>query len=170
MADSVPARRRLLVAPARAFLTRAGRVEARTRDDDVGVAGLAVDGDPLALAGLAPAHEAGRVERLVEQPGAVQRIRDGARAVVARVLEVPVAAAVLVRLVGDAVRGGDRLLDLVGRVRRGDGGLAVGRDLGAVAARRRGGAGGRPAVCAAVVVLGAGRAALRRLLQRACVG
>ena len=41
-------------------------VEAQAGDDHEGVAALRVDRDPLALAGLAPAHEAGGVERLVE--------------------------------------------------------------------------------------------------------
>ena len=47
------------------------------------------------------------VERRAQVAGAVQRVGDRAGAVVARVVPLPVAAAVLVRLVGDPVAGGD---------------------------------------------------------------
>ena len=63
----------------------AAGVEAQPGDDHVGVAALGVDRHPLALAGLAPAHEAGGVERLVEQAGAVEGVGQRARAVIARV-------------------------------------------------------------------------------------
>src|SRR5690242_18656790 len=93
-----------------------------------------VDRDPLARAGLAVALELARVHRLVEQPSAVEREADRARAVVARVLPVAVPAAVLVRLVRDAVRGSDGVLHLLRRVVWREGRAAVGRqrDLGAV--------------------------------------
>src|SRR5215217_2654619 len=172
MTYGVAARRRGLVAPARAFLALAGRVEARARDHDVRVAGLAVDGDPLALARLAPAHEAGGVERLVEQPRAVKRVRHGARAVVARVLEVAVATAVLVRLVGDLVGRGDRLLDLLRRVGRRDGGLAVRGDRGLVAGvgLRRGAHLGAAVAAGVARIVAPRRSALGRGLERASVG
>ena len=47
----------------------------------------------------------------------MERVRDRARAVVAGVLEAAVPAAVLVRLGGDAVGGGDGVLDLLRRAR-----------------------------------------------------
>ena len=77
---------------------------------------LRVDRDPLALAGLAPAHEAGGVERLVEHAGAVEGVGHRARAVVAGVLPLAVPAAVLVRLGGDPVARRDDRLDLRRRV------------------------------------------------------
>src|SRR6476661_1983286 len=94
------------------------------------MAGVREHRDPLALAGLAPALEAGRVERLAEEATTVERVADGAGAVVARVLPAAVATAVLVRLAGDRVGGGDHVLDLLRR--------AVGRDRGpAVGGERR---------------------------------
>src|SRR5690348_17055451 len=58
------------------------RVQAQPRDHGVGVTRVGVDGDPLALAGLAPAHEAGGVERRrLEQGAAEERVGDGAGAV-----------------------------------------------------------------------------------------
>src|SRR4051794_11542519 len=124
--------------PARArALAVARRVEAQAGDHRVRVTGVRVDRDPLALAGGAPALESRRVERLVEEAAAVQGVAHGARAVIARVLPAAVTTAVLVRLVGDLVRRGDRVLDLlrsaVGRYRgaavRGDRGL-LGRVAG----------------------------------------
>ena len=53
-------------------------------------------------------------------PGAVERVGHRARAVVARVLPLAVPAAVLVRLGGDPVAGGDDRLDLRRRVGGGD--------------------------------------------------
>src|ERR671937_2172716 len=76
-------------------------VEAQAGDHDEGMARIRVDRDPLALAGLAPGHEVARVERGVEQPGAVQRIAHGAGAVVAPRDEGPVPAAVDIRLGDD---------------------------------------------------------------------
>src|ERR687894_533065 len=92
--------------PARAALVAPGRVEAAPVDDHVDVAGVGVDRHPAALARLAPAHEAAARERAVEQAGAVQRVGDGAGAVVAAVVPRTVPAAVLVRLAGDQVGGG----------------------------------------------------------------
>src|SRR3954447_1536927 len=112
----VAARRATLRAPAwpaAAAGARGRRVEAQAGDHGVGVTGVRVDGDPLALAGLAPALEARRVERLAQQSAAVQRVAHRARAVIARVLPLAVAAAVLVRLPRDAVGGGNRVLDLL---------------------------------------------------------
>src|SRR4051794_10429061 len=112
------------------------------------MAAVGVDRVPGALAGTAPALEAARVERLLEDPAAVQRVADRAGAVVARVLPPAVAAAVAVRLGGDPVRRGDHVLDLLRSVVRGDGGAAVGgeaRLAGRVAPRRRRRAGVGPA-------------------------
>src|SRR4051794_28426850 len=100
----------------------AARVEAQPGYDHEGVAGVGVDRDPAARPRLAVAHEAARGERAVEQPGARQRERDGARAVVARVLPGAVPAAPLVGLGGDLVAGGDHRGHDVGRLERGHGG------------------------------------------------
>ena len=105
-------------APARAALGRArdlaardaarARVQAQAGDDGEGVARVRVDRDPRALALQAPAQEARGVQRALEQLGREQRVGDGARAVVARVLDLGVTAAVLVRLVEQLVGGEDR--------------------------------------------------------------
>jgi hypothetical protein len=71
----------------------------------------------------------------------VQRVADGARAVVALVLEVAVSTAVFVRLVLDLVRGLDRVDDLVGRVLRRDRGPVLG-ELRLVTRNGGGGDGG----------------------------
>ena len=89
-----------------------GGVETQARDHGERVAGVRVDGDPLARAGLAPAHEAAGVERGLEELRADERERDGAGAVVAGVEDLGVAAAVLVRLADDAVGGVDGCVDL----------------------------------------------------------
>src|SRR5256885_17083342 len=73
-------------------------VEAQPGDVCVGVAGVRVDGDPLALAAEAPVHEGARVERRAEQAAAVQRVRDRAGAVVGRVAGKARGAAVTVQL------------------------------------------------------------------------
>src|SRR3954469_7751446 len=104
------------------------------------MAAVGVDRDPGALAGTAPALEAARVERLLEEPAAGQRVADRAGGVVAQGLPPAAAAAVAVRLGGDPVRRGDHVLDLLRSVVRGDGGVAVGREsrlAGGVAGRRR---------------------------------
>src|SRR4051794_7046627 len=115
----VAARRATLRAPARTALAAAvvlaRRVEAQARDHGVGVTGVGVDRDPLALARLAPALEARRVERALEQAAAVHGVAHRARAVVARVLPLAVPAAVLVRLVRDPVGRGDGVLHLLRR-------------------------------------------------------
>src|SRR3954454_4561431 len=46
-------------------------VEAKACDHDEGVTRVRVNGNPLALAGVAPAHEVARVERRVQETGAV---------------------------------------------------------------------------------------------------
>src|SRR5437868_8752017 len=51
-------------------VTEAG-VEAKAGDHDEGVTRVRVNGNPLALAGVAPAHEVARVERRVQETGAV---------------------------------------------------------------------------------------------------
>src|SRR3954447_23433794 len=68
-------------------------VEGDAGDDHPGVAGVGVDGDPLARARVAPGLEPGRVERAFQQAAAVQGEADRARAVVARGFEGAVAAA-----------------------------------------------------------------------------
>src|SRR5689334_20189282 len=69
------------------------RVQPQARDDRVGVAAVRVHGDPLALAGLAPLHEAAGGHRGVQAEVGVaeQRVGHGARAVVALVLDLGVA-------------------------------------------------------------------------------
>jgi hypothetical protein len=74
----------------------------------------------------------------------MERVAHGARAVIPLVLEVAVAAAVLVGLVLDLVGGLDRVDDLVGRVLRRDGGAVLG-ELRLVSRDRGGGDGGAPA-------------------------
>src|SRR5919202_2719258 len=113
------AARRTRLAPARAAaglgaalaapVVAVARVEPQPGHDHERVAGVRVHGHPLAGPALAPMHEARGVHRAVEQAGAVQREGDRARAVVARVVPAAVAAAVLVRLLDDLVRGGDDL-------------------------------------------------------------
>src|SRR3954452_4301739 len=104
------------------------------------MAGVRIDGDPLALAGLAPAHEAGRVARPADQAGGVEREGDRARAVVAVVEEAPVAAAPLVRRARDRVAGLDDLQDLGRRLERRecDAVVECGRVVGAAVDRARG--------------------------------
>src|SRR4051812_6677270 len=88
-------------------------VEPQSGDDHEGVARVRVDREPLALAPLAPAHERARVERAAgQEAGAAQRVGHGAGAVVARILDLAVAAAVLVRLADDLVGRVDRAHDL----------------------------------------------------------
>jgi hypothetical protein len=135
MADGVAARGPRLGRPAPAHGAPRARVETQPRDDHVHVTAVGVDRHPGAGTGLAPARERAGRHRVVEQARAVQRVGHGARAVVARVVEVAVAAAVLVRLALDLVRRRDDLLDL----RRGVGGrdrFAVGPDGGRAGRRR----------------------------------
>src|ERR1700744_2757602 len=103
--------------PARAGA--ADGVEGEAADHHPGVFGVGVDRDPLAGAGFAPGLEAGRVERAFQQAAAVQRVGDGAGAVVAGGFEGGVAAAPDVGRVGDRVGGGDDALDLGRRRGRG---------------------------------------------------
>ncbi|CAA9505281.1 MAG: hypothetical protein AVDCRST_MAG30-2163 [uncultured Solirubrobacteraceae bacterium] len=79
------------------------------------MARLRVDRDVAARAGRAPRHEPARVQRPREQPAAVQGEGHRARAVVARVAERGVPAAVAVRLVGDPVGRGDHPAHGVGQ-------------------------------------------------------
>src|SRR3954447_22341094 len=79
-------------------LVAIARVEAQAGHDHEGVARVRVDGDPLALARARPAHEAAGVHPRVDQVGTVQAVRDGAGAVVGRVLEARVATAIAVVL------------------------------------------------------------------------
>src|SRR3954469_12513237 len=110
VADDVAAPRTLVGVAARPAAVRvARRVKAQTGDHRVGMTTVRVDRDPAAATARAPALEVTRRHRLREQPGAVQRVGNGARAVVARVLPLPVAAAVLVRLADDPVGSGDRV-------------------------------------------------------------
>ena len=85
------ARRAQVRTPARALeaarVAGGARVEPQPGDHGVRVAGVRVDGDPVARARLAPAHERARVQRAVEQVAAVEGERDGPRAVVAAVGE-----------------------------------------------------------------------------------
>src|SRR5215207_10213027 len=61
--------------------TRDARVEPQARDPGVRVPGVGEDRDPGAPAVEPPAHERARVERRLQQPGRMQRERDGAGAV-----------------------------------------------------------------------------------------
>ena len=79
---------------------------------------VGVDRDPLALAGLAPRHQRTGGQRPAQQTRGGQRERHRARAVVARVLPLAVAAAPLVGRARDAVAGLDDLLDGLGRLQR----------------------------------------------------
>ena len=153
VAGDVAARRAHVGLPAGVVRRATARVEADAGDHHVGVAGLGVDGHPLAGARVAPALEVARGQRLVEQPGAVQRVGDRARAVVARVVPLAVPAAVLVGLAGDLVARGDDRLDRVGRAGGRDG-EAVGADLGGVAGRQLRGLGHGLRVGAGVVLAG----------------
>src|SRR6478735_12539297 len=114
MAGDVSTGRAHVGLPAVVVLGPAAGVEADAGHHHVGVAGLGVDGDPLAGACVAPALHVTGGERLVEQTGAVQRVGDRARAVVAGVVPLAVPAAVLVGLAGDLVARGDDRLDRVG--------------------------------------------------------
>src|SRR3954452_10156020 len=89
-----------------AAATWAARVPAKARDVRPGVPAVGEDRDPVAAAGLAPDLEAGRVERAGEEPSPMQRIADGARAVVAARAE---------RSVGASPDVG-QVVDLVGRL------------------------------------------------------
>src|SRR3954447_11714370 len=82
-------------------------VEAKARHHHVRVAAVGVDADPAAGAALAEAGQAGRVERRQQQAPAVERVGDGARAVVAAVEpgEAAMAAAPAVALADQPVGG-----------------------------------------------------------------
>src|SRR4051812_8063155 len=107
--------------PARARLRAPAGIEAEARDHHVGMAGVRVDRHPLAGAALPEGLETGRVARDLQQARAVQRVGDRARAVIAAVVPVSVAAAVAVGLGRDLVAGGDDLLNRLGRAGRRDG-------------------------------------------------
>src|SRR3954447_25449477 len=92
--------------PARAAARQRARVVAPAVDDHERVAGVRVDRDAAARAGLAPALEAGGVERAREQPAGGERVADRARAVIAA-RRAAVAAAPHVGRAGDLVRRGD---------------------------------------------------------------
>src|SRR5215218_10645986 len=92
--------------PARARLADRARVVAAAVYDHESVTAVRVDRDVAAGAGLAVAHEAGRVEWRAQQAAAVERVGDRAGAVVAAVLEGAVAASVAVGRLGDRVRAG----------------------------------------------------------------
>src|SRR3954465_4616043 len=94
--------------PARTAV-RSARVEAQAGDHHEDVAVVRVDRDPAAGTGVAPVHEAARGERRAHEAGAGERERDGARAVVARVLPGAVTAAPLVRGRGDRIAARDHL-------------------------------------------------------------
>src|SRR3954454_18725147 len=94
--------------PARARVPAARGDVALAVDDHEGVPGGGIDRDPAPAARLAPGHELARVARAAEQAGAVQNLGARARAVVGRVVDRPMAAAVAIGEAGDAVGGGDR--------------------------------------------------------------
>src|ERR1700753_700789 len=88
-----------------AFVTRG--VEAVSGDRHVGVAGVGVDGDPLAFAFFAPALERAGGKGAGEEAAAVEGEGDGARAVVATRGEAGVATAVDVGREAGSVGGGE---------------------------------------------------------------
>src|SRR3954452_22082197 len=96
-------------------------VEAQAGDHHERVTRVRVDRDPLAHARGAPLHEVAGVERLREQPGPVEGVADGARAVVPARAERSVSAAVAVGPARDLVRSRDRLHDLGRGAGRGNG-------------------------------------------------
>src|SRR5690242_6187751 len=113
----------LLLPPARtaslipAVATRGG-VEPLARDHHVGVAGVAEDGDPAAVAGDSPARGQGaRGHRAGQQARGVQDVAHGTRAVIPAVVESPVTPAPDIGEGVNRVRRGNRSLDLCGRVR-----------------------------------------------------
>ena len=108
-----------------------------------------VAGDPLPSPGFAPGHELGRVQRPTDQVGAVEGVGLRARAVVARVLPIPVAAAVLVRLAHDLVGGRDDRDHLGRRAHRRDR-QPVGPQRGIRRPARRGDGLRAPVSCSAV--------------------
>src|SRR5215210_5010724 len=110
MPHGVARRRARLPLPARAGALARG-VEAAAVDDHVRVPGVGVDRDVAAGPGGAVGHELARVLRRAQEAAAVERVGHGARAVVARVVEARVPAAVAVGLVGDPARGGDHAPD-----------------------------------------------------------
>src|SRR5215213_11425730 len=72
-----------LARPARPAAGQRARIEAAAVDDHVRVPGVGVDRDARAGPRLAPAHEAGRVERALEQPRGGECVGDRAGAVIA---------------------------------------------------------------------------------------
>ena len=120
MPDGEAGRRAHRLLPARAGLGAAARVEPQARDDHVDVAAVGVDGDPLALAGLAPAREGAGGHRAVEQVAAVERVGDRARAVVARSPPTCRGRRRSGTACGDLVARRDDLLDHLRRVGRRD--------------------------------------------------
>jgi hypothetical protein len=79
------------------------RVQAQPGDLEVGVVRASVDADPATGAGGQRTREQRRAQGRGQQAGADQGVADGARAVVARVGDLAVAAAPLVRLGDDLV-------------------------------------------------------------------
>src|SRR3954447_23997499 len=98
-----------------------GGVEAQAGDGHEGVAAVRVDRDPAALAPVSPAVEATGRLRVVQEPGAVERVADRTGAVVATGLEARVAATEAVGVaLGNAVRRIDGVDDLLRRSLRRD--------------------------------------------------
>ena len=99
------------VRPARARLSDGARVVTPAVDDHEGVSGVRVDRHVAAAAAYAVAHEAGGVQWGGQQAGSVQRVGDRAGAVVARVAEGAVAAAIAVVGPRDSVCRTDQALE-----------------------------------------------------------
>src|SRR4051812_44539997 len=100
----LPARRPVIVAPHR---VPGRRVESQPGDHREGVTVPRVDRDPFTLAVRAEPPEIRRAHRRRDQPGGAERVGDGARAIVTRVSERTMTAAVAIRFRAELVRGPD---------------------------------------------------------------
>src|SRR3954449_7676481 len=99
-------------APAGTLTSRHRGVEPNSGDHEERVPGIRIDGEPVALAALAPAVEPAGVHRALHEVATVEGVAHRAGAVVATRLEARVPAAIAVAgALGDVVRGPDHLLD-----------------------------------------------------------
>src|ERR1700682_2334209 len=74
-----------------------GRVEAQARNDRKGMARSRVNRNPSAASAFSVAHQIARWQRCREQTCAMERVRNGARAIVAVIVKRAMAAAPNVR-------------------------------------------------------------------------
>src|SRR4051812_37145732 len=107
-------------APAGTLTSRHRGVEPNSGDHEERVPGIRVDGEPVALAALAPAVEPAGVHRALHEVAAMEGVADRSRAVVTARLEVGVPAAIAVRrALGNLVPRPDHLFDSMGCAVRG---------------------------------------------------